>query len=288
MKKLRGRILIERWCLILPLAIVGMLAVGPVLFLLTGSLMGTQEIRHCLGVVVGSGEGYAIWHWIPLYPTLKNVVELCLDSPEFFQMFWNTAKITGGILAGQILFGVPVAWGLARYTFPGRRFVYVCYLILMLMPFQVTMLSEYLVLQKLGLLDTLAAVILPGMFSAFPPFIMCRFFGGIPEALLEAARVDGAGEAAVFFYIGVPVGSSGILSALILQFLECWSMIEQPMTFLDTKSLWPLTLYLPQISMEDAGFALCASFVALLPAVLVFLCGQDYLEQGIASTAIKE
>ena len=284
----RGRNIVQRWCLILSLALVGVLAVGPVVFLLTGSLMGTQEIRYCLGAVVGSREGYALWHWIPLYPTLKNFVELCLDSPEFFQMFWNTAKITGGILAGQLLFGVPAAWGLARYTFPGQRLVYLCYLVLMLMPFQVTMLSEYLVLRELGLLDTFAAVIWPGIFSAFPAFIMCRFFGGIPEVLLEAARVDGAGEAALFFFIGIPVGSSGILSALMLQFIECWSMIEQPLTFLDTKSLWPLTLYLPQISMKDAGFALCASFVTVLPAVLVFLCGQDYLEQGIASTAIKE
>ena len=271
-----------------PLILISVLAIAPVVFLFTGSLMGTQEIISCLGAVTGDREGFALWHLIPLYPTLRNFVELCLDSPDFFQMFWNTGKLTGGILLGQLVFGVPAAWGVARYSFPGRRVVYLCYLILMLMPFQVTMLSEYLVLRQLGLLDTLAAVILPGMFSAFPPFIMCRFFGGIPEALLEAARVDGAGELVIFLRIGVPVGASGILSAMVVQFLECWSMIEQPLTFLNTKSLWPLTLYLPQISMEDAGFALCASFVALLPAVLVFLCGQEYLEQGIASSAIKE
>lgn len=288
MKKTHVMKVIRRGCMTVSFILLGALAVAPVVFLFTGSLMGTQEIKGCLGAVTGGGEGYASWHLILLYPTLRNFVRLCLDSPEFFQMFWNTGKLTGGILFGQLVFGVPAAWGLARYSFPCRRVAYLCYLVLMLMPFQVTMLSEYLVLRQFGLLDTLAAVILPGMFSAFPPFIMCRFFSGIPEALLEAARVDGAGELVIFLRIGVPVGASGILSAMVLQFLECWSMIEQPLTFLDTKSLWPLTLYLPQISMEDAGFALCASFVALLPAVLVFLCGQEYLEQGIASSAIKE
>ena len=278
----------KKGLLLVPLAVIGILTVCPVAFLFTGSLMGTQEIRECLGAVTGAREGFAFWHWIPLYPTLRNLVELGFDSPEFFQMFWNTGKITAGVLAGELLFGVPAAWGLAQYSFPGKRLVWMCYLMLMMMPFQVTMLSEYLILRRLQLLDTLAAVILPGMFSAFPPFLMCRFFEGIPGALLEAARVDGAGELTVFLRIGIPVGRSGILSAMILQFLECQSMVEQPLTFLDTKRLWPLTLYLPQISMDRAGFAFCASFVALLPAMLVFLFGQDYLEQGIVSSAIKE
>ncbi len=142
-------------------------------------------------------------------------------------------------------------------------------------------------LEGLGLSDTLSAVILPGIFSTFPPFVMYRFFCGIPGSLLEAARVDGAGELRIFVSIGIPVGSSGILSVMI-QFLECQSMIEQPAAFLKTKSLWPLALYLPEIRLEEAGFAFCASFMALLPALLVFLCGQDYLEQGIAAAAIKE
>ncbi len=264
------------------------LAVSPVLFLVTGTFMGTQEIKSCISPVLGDGEGYAYWRMVPLFPTLQNVVELLLDSPQFFQMFWNSMKITAGILFGQLVFGMPAAWGLARYDFPGKKKLYFCYIVLMMMPFQVTMLSEYLVLDKLGLLDTLAAVILPGMFATFPPFLMYRFFCGIPEVLLEAARVDGAGELQVFLRIGIPTGSAGIVSAMVLEFLECQSMIEQPLTFLKTKSLWPLSLYLPEISMERAGFALCASLAALLPALLVFLYGREYLEQGIVAAAVKE
>ena len=159
---------------------------------------------------------------------------------------------------------------------------------MMMMPFQVTMLSEYLVLNQMHLLDTSASIILPGIFSTFSVFIMYRFFCGIPESILEAARIDGAGELKIFFHMGVPLGAAGIISAMVLSFLECWNMIEQPMTFLATKSLWPLSLFLPSVDSSNAGVSLCASLVALLPAVFVFLAGQDYLEQGIASSAVKK
>ena len=105
---------------------------------------------------------------------------------------------------------------------------------------------------------------------------------------MESARLDGAGELLIFIKIGIPLGSPGIISALVLGFLEYWNLIEQPMVFLKTKELWPLSLYLPNIELEQAGFAFAASVVALAPAVLVFLSGQDYLEQGIVSTAVKE
>lgn len=270
------------------LLLLALLTVSPVLFLVTGTFMGTQEIKGYIGPVLGDMEGFAVWRLLPVYPTLKNIIGLLFDSPEFFQMFWNSMRVTVFTLAGQLVFGMPAAWGLAQYEFPGKKAVYLCYIVLMMMPFQVTMLSEYLVLDGMGLMDTVWAVILPGIFSTFPPFLMYRFFSGIPKALLEAARVDGAGELQIFLRIGIPVGSSGILAALVLGFLECQNMVEQPLAFLKTKSLWPLSLYLPEIDAGQAGFALCASFAALLPAVLVFLYGQEYLEQGIAAAAIKE
>ena len=265
-----------------------LLAAFPVFFLAAGSLMGAGELKELLQPVLTGGEGFASWKLIPRYPTLRSYVELLLDSPEFFVMFWNSVKLTGGILVGQLLVGVPAAWGFARFSFPGKKLLFIIYIALMMMPFQVMMLSNYLVLDSLGLLDTLTGIILPAVFSTFPVFIMYRFFEGIPEALMEAARLDGAGELRLFIRVGLPLGSPGIISAMVLGFLEYWNLIEQPMAFLKTKSLWPLSLFLPNINMEKAGLAFAASAVVLLPAVLVFLAGQDYLEQGIISTAIKE
>lgn len=275
---------VMRWILLL---LCAFFAVAPVIFLMTGSFLSDWEIWEALSPVFGGGEGFVDWKWIPGYPTMKHVVELLMDSPEFFRMFWNSVLLTAGILAGQIVFGMPAAWGLARYEFCGKKLVYAVYVVMMMMPFQVTMLSEYLVLDRLQLLDTRAAVILPGIFSTFPVFIMYRFFCGIPESILEAARIDGAKEWQLFWRIGIPLGASGIVSALVLSFLECWSMIEQPMTFLESKDLWPLSLFLPEIHSGNAGLCFCASFAALAPAVFAFLTGQDYLEQGIACESQK-
>lgn len=278
------------------LAVLALVAVLPVLFSITGSLMGQNELNDLLGAVLTSDSGsasgqtvnYVSWRVLPVYPTLKSYIKVLLDSPEFFVMFWNSVKISVGVLAGQILVGVPAAWGFARYRFPGKNLLFMVYVALMMMPFQVMMLSNYLVLDQMALLDNLWGIILPAVFSTFPVFIMYRFFESIPEALMESARLDGAGELLIFIKIGIPLGSPGIISALVLGFLEYWNLIEQPMAFLKTKSLWPLSLYLPQIDMAQTGKAFVVSVLVLIPAIIVFLAGQDYLEQGIISTAIKE
>ncbi len=250
--------------------------------------MGTQEVLQKLGPVLGDMKGFASWSLIPQYPTLRPYVELLLDSPQFFVMFWNSVRLTAGVLFGQMIVGVPAAWGFARYDFPGKGALFTLYIVLMLMPFQVTMVSNYLVLNRLSLLDTHMGIILPAVFSTFPVFIMYRFFRGIPRSLIESARLDGASEWQIFWRIGLPLGSAGVMSAMVLSFLECWSMIEQPMTFLKNRSLWPLSLYLPDIAADRAGLALAASVTALIPAILVFLYGQTYLEQGIIAAGVKE
>ena len=158
----------------------------------------------------------------------------------------------------------------------------------MILPFQVTMVSSYLVLDKLSLMDTQAAIILPGIFATFSVFIITKSFREIPEPLLEAASVDGAGELRMFWSIAVPLAKPGIFSALLLSFLEYWNAIEAPMTFLQTKSKWPLALYLPNITSDKTAVSFVASMIMLLPAVLLFLYGQSYLEQGIAASGLKE
>lgn len=260
----------------------------PVILLVSGSLKGTDELSSGLAPVLGDANYMAEFGLLPRYPTLRHYLELLFDTPEYYVVFGNSLKIVIGTLAGQLLVGIPSAWAFARFTFPGRKILFTIYTILMMMPFSVTMLSSYLVLHDLSLLDNLWGIILPGVFSTFPVFIMYRGFCGIPKGLLEAARVDGAGEFQIFIHMGLPLGSAGIGSALVLGFLEYFSLIEQPLAFLKNKSLWPLSLYLPQIGLSDAGYAFAASAAALIPAVFVFLLGQDYLEKGIIATGMKE
>lgn len=260
----------------------------PLLVMVPDSFMGPEELSAAYGSVLGEGGGSARLKLIPAYPTLQPYVKLLLDSPDFFVMFWNSVKQTLPVLAGQVLVGVPAAWAFGRYRFTGRRILFLLYMILMVMPFQVTMVSGYLVLNRLSLLDTHWAVILPGVFSAFPVFIMQKFFRSVPDALVEAAMVDGAGQLRIFLYVGVPLGMPGVMSSLILNFLEYWNAIEAPMTYLKTKSRLPLSLYLPSITTDQVGSSFAASIVMMMPAVLIFLWGQEYLEQGIAASGLKE
>lgn len=261
---------------------------APIFLLLSGSVMSRQELSQYLAPLFGNAEGYIGWRLFPQYPTGEHYWKLLLYTPQFYTVFWNSLKLVAAILGGQLLIGVPAAWAFAVYRFRGRKFLFTIYIVLMLMPFQVTMLSSYLVLDRLHMLDTQGAVILPAIFSTFPVFLIYRGFRGVHPGLLEAGRMDGAGELRLFVMIGLPLGSSGILSAFVLGFLEYWNMIEQPLTFLKNKALWPLSLYLPEIGLNQAGFAFAASVVTLIPALFIFLLGQDYLEQGIAMSGLKE
>lgn len=260
----------------------------PIVLLVTGSVMSNGELQQHLSPVFSDAMEYISWKLIPNYPTFGNYGRLLFMTPQFFVLFWNSVKMVGCILAGQLLIGIPAAWAFAVYKVKGSRVLFVLYVVLMLLPFQVTMLSSYLVLNKLGMLNTQSAVILPAVFSTFPVFLTYGGFRSIPMQLLEAARIDGAGELKILFKIGLPLGKSGLLSAMVLGFLEYWNMMEQPMAFLEDKSLWPLSLYLPEITWAQAGYAFTTSIITLIPAVFVFIWGQDYLEQGIIFSGLKE
>ena len=270
--------------LLIPAAFVCM----PVILLITGSVMGSGELKQYLAPIFAEENNFVSWRLIAEFPTFENYGKLLFLTPQFFVLFWNSFKMVGCILAGQLLVGVPAAWAFAVYKVKGSRILFVLYVVLMLMPFQVTMLSSYLVLNRLGLLNTYQAVILPAVFSTFPVFLSYGGFRCIPMQLFEAARIDGAGEMSIFLKIGLPLGKSGLLSAMVLGFLEYWNMMEQPMAFLEDKALWPLSLYLPEITWAQAGNAFCASVITLIPAVFVFVMGQDYLEQGIIYSGLKE
>lgn len=270
------------------LFLLGAVFCAPVLFLLSGSVMSRYELTENLRSLMTDGETLITWSFFPLYPTFEHYGRILFQTPQFFTVFWNSMKIVFCILAGQFVIAVPAAWAFAVYPFRFRKWLFTLYIVLMLMPFQVTMLSSYLVLDGLAIMDTHRAVILPAVFSTFPVFLVYRGFCDLPRGLIEAARIDGAGEWMIFVKLGLPLASGGILSAAVLGFLEYWSLIEQPLAFLEDQSLWPLSLYLPEISLEQAGYSFVASVITLIPAIFVFLSGREYLEQGIVASGLKE
>ena len=278
----------KRICLAAGMLLLTAMIWFPIWIAITGTFSDQWELERNLSPVFADTAGTASWPLLPAAPTLRSLVEVLLDQPGFFVMFWNSVRISLWILLGQLLLAVPAAWALAHFPLAGKKRIRSLYIILMLMPFQVLMFPQYLVLHDLGILDTYAAVILPAVFSTFPVFVLQRFFQAIPQDILDAARLDGAGELQVFLQIGIPMGAPGILSVCILTFLDSWNMIEQPMTYLKTRSLWPLSLFLPEIGMEELGLGFAAAFMMLIPALLLFLGCQEYLEQGIAVSGGKD
>lgn len=270
------------------MAVICIVVMFPLLIAVILPLQSSDELTKTLSPLINFKGTYSSIDYIAQYPTLNNFKELLLYTPDFYRVFWNSFLITGSILLFQTLAAIPAAWAFARFKFKGRKLLFDIYIIFMLIPFQVTMLSQYLVIDGMKLMNTRLAVILPAIFSTFPVFLIYRGFADIPRDVADSARIDGANEWQVLRYIGLPLGKSGILACVVLSFLDLWNMVEQPLTFLKNKRLYPLSLYLPMLGADSGAILLSAAIVTLIPAVFVFVIGQEELEQGIIASALKE
>ena len=132
------------------------------------------------------------------------------------------------------------------------------------------------------MINTHWAVILPFVFSSFPIFIMYSAFEQIPDSVVEAARLDGAGGFKIFIYMAVPIAKRGILAAVILGFLEYWNIVEKPVVFLKDKSLLPLSVYLPDVTEGCAGKTFAFALFSCIPSLIIFYIGKDILAEGIS------
>lgn len=260
----------------------------PVLIPFVYMFMGNDEAARTLGGVLENGKGYASFVLLPAYPTLQPLKDLFLFCGQFYDSFWSTVLYAGVISVMQLLVGMPAAWAFGQYEFKGKKILFGVYLLMMMLPFQVTMVSNYLLFYQVSLLNTVWVILLPGIFSTFPVFLMTNFFRDVPKEVVEAARVDGAGEFRIFWKIGIPLGKAGVAAAFVLNFIEYWNMIEQPLAFLEDKSLEPLSLFLPAFNQYTAGSIFAASVAVMILPILIFLWGRKYLEEGISCLAIKK
>ncbi|SER86810.1 carbohydrate ABC transporter permease [Lachnobacterium bovis] len=255
----------------------------PIILLFVGACMTDTTLLHCLGPLGEEKNSYTSWIIFPIEISFKAYIKVLFDSPEYFVAFWNSMKVAISVTVGQVVVGMPAAWALAKYKFKGKKIVEFLYLIIMFLPFQTVMLPQYIMLEKLGLLDTLIGIIVIGIFQSFPVFLMLGSFKNIPDSLVEAAEIDGANDFTIFTKIAVPLATPGIISSMILNFLEYWNIVEQPMIFLKTKSLWTLSLFLPKIDLSNARYAFGASVIMIIPCIALFREFSEELENGVAS-----
>lgn len=199
------------------------------------------------------------------------------DDPFTLYRFWSSLLLCSVITAGQMVIGCWGGYGLAKFPIPAKRWIAVALMLLMLLPLQVTLVPSYLLLRRLGLLDTVWALILPNVFSPFGTVVMWMTFRAIPDELLDAARLDGAGEQRILWQIALPAGKGGAASLLLLTFLDAWNMVEQPMVFLSDTSGYPLSVFLASVNLENVALSFHGGLLALLPVALLLL----YLRQDL-------
>ncbi|SDD55783.1 multiple sugar transport system permease protein [Paenibacillus sp. UNCCL117] len=269
----------------------------PMAVTLTNAFMSEAEITRNYAAISGTdatsqAEGaeepdYVSLHWIPERATLSQLYAVLIGRPQFLFMFWNSLKMTVPIIAGQIVVASLAAYAFAHLRFRFREPLFFAYIVTMLMPFQVTLVPNFIVADKLGLLDTYGAIIFPGIFSAFGVFLLRQFMMFVPGSYIEAARVDGASHLYIFAKIIWPMSGAGIAALAILVFIDNWNMVEQPLIFLKDAVKQPLSVYLSVIGEEERGIAFAASAIYMLPLLLVALYAEKYLVEGIQLSGLK-
>jgi multiple sugar transport system permease protein len=230
---------------------------------------------------------YASLKLIPDMITLRQLYTVLVKKTQFLYMFWNSVILVVPIVMGQFMIASMAAYAFSKIDFPGREKLFYLYIVVMLMPFQVTLVPNYIIAEKLGLTNNILSIILPGIFSTFGVFLLRQFMVYIPDAYSEAARVEGAGHLKIFSSIILPMSKNGIAALMILVFIDNWNMVEQPLIFLRDSAKQPLSVYLATINMGERGIAFAASVIYMTPMLLVFLYGEEYLVQGIQLSGIK-
>ncbi len=269
-------------------AVFAFMFLMPTVLTITNSFMTQSEITANYGQVfqnATNGKSYIKdtinLKFIPDKVSFSQYFTVLLKSPDFLYKFWNSVILVAPIVLAQLMVASVAAYGFTRWRGKVRDTIFFAYVILMLMPYQVTLVPNYLVSDFLGLLNTRWAIILPGAFAPFSVFLLTKSMRRIPISLIESAKLDGAGEWHIFWNICLPQCRSALYSIAILVFIDYWNMVEQPLILLPDASQQPLSVYLSQINAGEIGIAFAAAVVYMVPGLLMFLHGEAYLVEGI-------
>ena len=262
----------------------------PIILTITNSFMSSSEINANYGSIFATTEkGGKIFisktvnlKFIPDMVTFAQYFTVLFKSPQYLIKFWNSIIYVAPIVVVQLGIATLAAYGFSRYDGKLKRAIFFAYIIMMLMPYQVTLVPNFLVSKALGIYGSRWSIWLPGFFSPFAVYLLTKFMRRIPTELLEAASIDGADEWYIFSRINMPLCKGGIASIAILVFFDYWNMVEQPLILLDDPDLHPLSVFLSKINSGEISLAFAVAVIYLVPPLLIFLYGEDYLVEGIS------
>ena len=239
--------------------------IAPVLYTVIRSVWG------------GSGGGVS----------LDGYKEVFLYTPGYLIKFWNSMLISSLITVGQVILGCLGGYGFAKFNFPLKNVIFYLMIILMMMPLQVTLVPNYIVLDKMNLIGSYTGLILTGICSTFGVFLMTQIFSSVPSSIIEAAKLDGANQLQILFKIVLPYSKNGIASLAILSFIDNWNMVEQPLVFLKDRLKYPLSVFLAGIKGNADPATFVCSVMTIVPVFFLFMYLKDALISGIETGSVK-
>lgn len=259
------------------------------LFILCNSFLSSDEFLKNYGMIEHGNRisQYAELSLLPEKFSFEQYKGALWENSDFWYYFWNSVRISGLIAAGTVVVSTGGAYALSKLHFPGKRLVLLSVILIMMLPYQIMLAPQMMLMDKIGLLNHSASVILPNIFTTFGVYLLYQFMENIPKECSEAAQMDGAGHILIFFKIILPQIKDGISALLILNLIDTWNIVEQPLLFLENQYQYPLSVILSEgeTLIENHVFACCVIF--LIPVLLVFLACKDSLLNGISSSVLK-
>lgn len=259
--------------------VVGLvLVVGPFLWMLSSSFKPEAEVR---------AVPPTLW---PESVTAENYSELFtrLDFPTYF---FNSAVVALAVTLGNIVFCSMLGYALAKLEFPGKRVLFLLVLGTLMVPGVVTFVPLFVLTTNIGLANSLPGMILPFLAGPFGVFLMRQYVLGLPDELIQAARIDGAGELTIFARVIMPLCGPALATLGVLTFLTSWNNFLWPLVVATSEDKYTLPVALALYSVgqnaTQYGLLLAGSVVVVIPVLVVFLLLQRYIMQGIAMTGIK-
>ncbi len=266
--------------------LIAVMVLLPVVFTIFASFMSPEEVALNYGEM-SLENGFTPLHFLPDRISLSAYREVLIETPRYLMQFWISLGICVAICVGQVFLSILGGYAFSRFRFRFRDAIFFGVIVLMVLPYQVTLAPSYMVIRALGLLNTNASLIFPGIFSAFGLFLMRQIMASVPDSILEAASLDGANTFVALWRVMVPCCSSGIKALVLLSFVDAWSMVEQPIVFITDAFRQPLSVFLLRVGKEDMALGFACSVLFIIPVLFLLLLFEKQLVEGIVQSEIK-
>jgi ABC-type sugar transport system, permease component len=214
---------------------------------------------------------------------IAGYADFYLWKPLYLKAFMNSVITAGSAAVLSVAVSIPAAYVFAKVKFKGSSALFYVYIIVMMMPFQVTLLPQYMVSKAANTYDTFLAVIIPAVFSPFAVFLITQMMKTIPNEYIEAARLDTGSTLRILWHIIIPVMRTGILCTFVLVFTENWNMVDQPLVLMETFARYPLTVLIARLAATADAGTMAASVVIMIPPLLLYLFFKDEVTEGLAA-----